>query len=338
MSDRSDSPSENPENAPEEIEALAASDAANVMDAFDRNRNKILIGFALIAILICGVLVSGQLKKQKHLAAGSAYSAALNKKEVAAFDAVLVDFPGTIAAGNAMLSKAELQIDQGKPEDARATLETFTSDFSSHPRHAQGLFALGNLYHISGDAAKAKDYYQQSIDDQPDGELTPLARIRLGDLALEAGDKEAADQRYQESYTLHPGNRFVEYAEEKIALLRIGNPPKVKRPEPPKPEPAPETEPKPEAAKPNAAKPGPAAAPANKKGKAPAKGKQPAPKGKGKAKGEDGKAAPKGNAKAPVQPKSAPKGPGKAKAPALPKSAPKAPAAPKADAPKAPAN
>jgi TolA-binding protein len=341
MSDRSDSPSENPENAPEEIEALAASDAANVMDSFDRNRTKILIGFALVAILICGILVSGQLKKQKHLAAGSAYSSALSKKEVAAFDAVAVDFPGTIAAGNAMLSKAELQIDQGKPEDARATLETFTSDFPKHPRHAQGLFALGNLYHTSGDAAKAKDYYQQCIDEQPDGELTPLARIRLGDLALEAGDKEAADQRYQESYTLHPGNRFVEYAEEKIALLKIGNPPKVKRPEPPQPEPAPEAEPKAEAAK-----PGPAGAPANEKGKAPAKGKQPAPEGKGKA-------APKGNPKAPGKAKapaegkakSAPKGPGKANAPAQPKSAPKteapkaaapkAPAAPKSDAPKA---
>ena len=322
MSDRSDSPAENPENTPEEPEALAASDAAKVMDSFEQNRNKILIGFALATIVICAILISGQLKRQKHLDAARAYSSALEKKEVAAFDAVIVEHPGSLAAGNAMVSKAELLSDQGKPEDARSTLETFVSDYSDHPRHAQGLFALGNLYHISGDREKAADYYEQSIDAAPDAEMTPLARIRLGDLALEAGDKDAADQRYQESFTLHPGNRFIDYAEEKIALLKVGNPPAVKRPAPepePKPEdpapnaeaksdpkPAPKGEAKPaekpaDKAKGKAAGDGKGKAPAKAKSKAPAKGKGP---GKGKAKSAADKAKqPAPKAKAPSQPK-----------------------------------
>jgi tetratricopeptide (TPR) repeat protein len=308
MSDRSDSPAENPENAPEEPEALAASDAAKVMDSFEQNRNKILIGFALATIIICAVLISGQLKRQKHLDAARAYSAALEKKEVASFDAVIIEHPGSLAAGNAMISKAELLSDQGKPEDARSTLETFVSDYSEHPRHAQGLFALGNLYHVSGDREKAADFYQQSIDAAPDAEMTPLARIRLGDLALEAGDMDAADQRYQESFTLHPGNRFIDYAEEKIALLKVGNPPAVKRPAP-EPEPKPE-EPAPKAqgkgGKQNAGK---AKAAAKAKSKAPAKAKGP---GNGKAKNASNKITP-------VAPKA--KGPqAKGKAPAQPKS------------------
>lgn len=302
MSDRSDSPAENPENAPEEPEALAASDAAKVMDSFEQNRNKILIGFALATIIICAVLISGQLKRQKHLDAARAYSSALEKKEVASFDAVIIEHPGSLAAGNAMISKAELLSDQGKPEDARSTLETFVSDYSEHPRHAQGLFALGNLYHVSGDREKAADFYQQSIDAAPDAEMTPLARIRLGDLALEAGDMDAADQRYQESFTLHPGNRFIDYAEEKIALLKVGNPPAVKRP-------APEPEPKPEEPAPKAeAKSAPKQSPDASKGDA-----KPAPKAQGKGGKQNAgkaKAAAKAKSKAPAKAK----GPGNGKA------------------------
>ncbi len=287
--------SETPENqdqAPEEIEALSASDAATVVDSIDRNRSKIFIVIVASAIAACAFLVVGQMKKQKHLEAASAYTSALDKGEIAALDAVVVDFPGSIAAGNSLLSKAELQIDQGKPEDAQATLEQFVADFSTHARHAQGIFGLANLYHVSGDAEKAKDYYEQTIAAQSDGELTPLARIRLGDLAAEAGDKETADQQYQESYTSHPGNPFFGYAEDKIALLKIGNPPIVKRPVvEPKPEPkaeAPKAAPKAEV-EPAPAKSADKPKPVEKK-KAPAKTAKPS-NGKGKGKGKNKKTA-----------------------------------------------
>lgn len=224
-------PSEEPKN----LDALAASEASGVVDAIDRHRTKILAAIAISAIVLCGILVGAQLKKQKHLAAAAAYTSAVSKGEIAALDGVVVEFPGSIPAGNALLSKAELQIDQGKPEDARATLERFVGEFKSHPRYAQGLFAIANIYHTSGDAEKAKLHYEQVIEAQKDGELTPLARIRLGDLALEAGDTKTADQRYQESYTLHPGNPFFKYAEEKLALLKVGNPKEVEKPAPPAP-------------------------------------------------------------------------------------------------------
>lgn len=257
MSDRPENPTESPAESTDEMEALSASDAAKVMDSLERNRNKILIGVALAAIAVGAVLIGTQMKKQKHLAASRAYSVALGKKEVAAFDAVVVEHAGTIAAGDALLSKAELQNDQGKLEDARATLESFVADFPEHPRHAQGLFALANLFHISDDLEKASSYYEQTISAQPDGELTPLARIRLGDIALEKGETETAEQRYQESFALHPGNPFVNYAEEKISLLAVGEPPVVKRPEP---------EPAPEASEP-ATEPANGATPAEAKGK-----------------------------------------------------------------------
>lgn len=264
MAEAPQKPNESEE--PANLDALAASEAHGVVDTIDRHRTKILAFVALSAIVLCAVLITGQLKKQKHLAAASAFTSAVTKGEIAALDGVLVDFPGTVPAGNALLSKAELQIDQGKPADAVATLDRFLADFSAHPRYAQGLFALANLHHQSGESQKARDFYEKVIGAQPDGELTPLARIRLGDLALEAGDTETADARYQESFTLHPGNPFFSYAEEKIALLKVGNPPQVDKPAPPAPAEATTTgTPAPAPAKPEAPKaatPAPAAAPA----------------------------------------------------------------------------
>lgn len=307
---RPEEPGDDPAGeGPEVIEALSASDAASVMDSLDRNRNKILIGVGGAAVVTCAILVGGQLKQQAHLEAATAYSAALDKREIAAFDGVVVDHPGSVAAGNALLSKAELQIDQGKPADAQTTIERFINEFGGHPRYAQGIFAMGNLYHLSGDAEKAKEYYERTLEVQPDGELSPLARIRIGDLSLEAGKSDEAEQNYQEAFSQHPGTPFFGYAEEKMALLAVGSPPVVKRPEP---EPEPEPEVKPEDA--------PKATPGDAK---PADAPK-AAKGKGKAKpgNEKGKPkeAPKGKTKAPAQPKE-----GKAK--------PKQPA-PKASEPK----
>ncbi|MEM9016355.1 MAG: tetratricopeptide repeat protein [Verrucomicrobiota bacterium] len=305
MSDKSEESSDLPKDAPldsepEAPDALSASEAAQVMDSIEKNRNKILIGVGAIAIAICGVLVSSQLKKQKHLAAASAYTAAAQSGEVAALDAVVVDHPGSIGAGNALLTKAELQIDQGKPEDARSTLESFIADYQNHPRVAQGVFALGNLYHVSGDLEKAKEFYEQTLTVQPDGELSPLARIRLGDLALDEGDRDAAERRYEESFTQHPGNPFFSYAEEKITLLTVGDTPVVKRPEP-----------EPEVAEPEVAKPDAAAPPAQTDAAAVDAPKPKAGKGKAKTTGSGGA---KGKAKTPATSKAKTPGNGKGKA------------------------
>ncbi len=309
-----DTPKTPSDSSVEEVEALSASEAGGVVDAIDRHRTKILFAVLAGAILFCAVLVTGQLKKQKHLEASAAYTEAVTEREIAALDGVVVNYPGSIPAGNALLSKAEIQIRQGKSEDAAKTFETFLADYSNHPRKAHGYFALGNLFHQSGDAAKATENYEKTIEIQSDGELTPLARIRLGDLALEAGDTDSADQRYQESYTLHPDNPFFEYAQEKIELLKIGSPTVVERPKPePKPEPKAVEKPAEIKAQPKpATQSKPQAKPESK----------PAPKSKGKSKGK-GKGKSKGKAGAKAGPKGNPdkKPAPKAKAPAAPKTA-----------------
>ncbi len=319
-----DAPQKPNESEPKNLDALAASEASGVVDAIERHRTKILAAIALAAIVLCGALVASQLKKQRHLAAAAAYTAAASKGEIAALDSVLVGHPGSVPAGNALLTKADLQIDQGKSEDARATLERFVAEFKGHPLYPQGLFALANVFHVAGDKEMAKSHYEKLIEVQKDGELTPLARIRLGDLALEAGDTATADQRYQEAYTLHPGTPFFDYAEEKIALLKVGNPPEVERPAPPA-----EENPKPEVPKSEAP-----AAPAPEAPKAETPAPAPAPVApQPEALKPEAPAAP-----APEAPKAEAPAPAPAPAPVAPQPEapkPEAPAVPAPEAPKA---
>ena len=101
-------------NNPEPIEeALAESQAGGVIDVLDHNRNRLLIGIVCGAVAIAAALLFFQIKKQKHLEAGTAFSKAAGSRDIAALDGVLVEFPGSIAAGNALLTKADIQIDRG---------------------------------------------------------------------------------------------------------------------------------------------------------------------------------------------------------------------------------
>ncbi|MDF1756434.1 MAG: tetratricopeptide repeat protein [Verrucomicrobiales bacterium] len=293
------------------VEALAESHAPGIVDTIEKNR-VILIGTAIaLFCLLAFFLVGRQLGAQRHLEAGQMYTEAATARSIEGLDKVVSEFSGSISAGNALITKADIQIDQGKSQDAISTLNTVANEFVSHPRHVQAYYMLGNLYHKSGDYEKARENYSKVLEIQKDGEYSPITKIRLGDIELAEGNKDKARQHYEESFTLYPGNPFFDTAERRIAQLKLGNPPVVDPPAPP-------AEAKEEAAE----APKPAAPAATEEAVAPA-----APKG-------GAKGSPKGKADppaAPAAPKGGAKGSPKGKA-----DPPAAPAAPKGGAKESP--
>jgi predicted negative regulator of RcsB-dependent stress response len=233
----------------EQTEVVSESHAAGVVDAIEKNRVLVISSAVVLLAILAFVLVGKQLGQQKHLNAGMAFTKAATSRNVESLDKVVADYPGSISAGNAILSKADVQIDQGKPKDAISTLETMVGSYMTHPRYAQVFYMLGNIYHKSGDKEKARENYEKVIEVQQDGELTPITRIRLGDLAFAGGDLEKAEQLYEESYTIHPGNPFVPTAENRIAQLKVGSPSEIDRPKPPEPKKKEEEKPAPNAVK-----------------------------------------------------------------------------------------
>ncbi len=168
MADASQKPHESED--PRNLDALSASEAPGVVDAIERNRTKILAGITIGAIVLCGVLVTGQVKKQKHLEASAAYTAAAGKADIAALDAVVVNFPGSIGAGNALLKKADLQSTKASPRTPVPPSSVSHRRVCEPPAASPGLFALANLFHVAGDREKAKAHYEKGHRRAKDGD------------------------------------------------------------------------------------------------------------------------------------------------------------------------
>ncbi len=230
---------EKPENSqPASVPvAETTEEMADVISQLEGNKKIMLIAILGLTLAFGTVVVVRELVSQKHLAAAEAYSQAAHSRSVEELDQVVSDYPKSLAAGDALLTKSELQITSGKPEDAQVTLLTFIEKHKKHPRHAQGLFGLGNLHQIGGDVENAGKYYDRVLKEYPDSDIAPLAMIRQGDLLLAQGKKEEARQKYESIMPTYRGTPFFERIEEKIALLDVEKLPVVPAPEEPAPEP-----------------------------------------------------------------------------------------------------
>ncbi len=212
---------------------VSESHASGIVDSIERNRIILLSSVLGIFGLIAGFFIFKHLADQRHLEAGMMFTEAASSKNIDGLNKVITDFGSSIAAGNAMLTKADIFINQGKPEDAINVLNEMVRYGVNHPRYVQTFYVLANIYHKSGDLAKAEENYNKVLELQPDAELSPITMIRLGDLELAKGNPEKARQKYEESFTKYPGSAFFATAERRIAQLKLGTPTEIERPKPP---------------------------------------------------------------------------------------------------------
>lgn len=323
---------------------------SQAIELLDRHRNTVMIVAVVAVLAICASLVLRELNRQKRSEAAQAFSTAAGERSIEKLDAVVTDYEGSASAGNALLTKAEVQLDQDKFEDAKTTLLTFVDKYGNHPRHAQGLYALGNLSQRTGDLEAAADYYDRALAADSAGDMGPLMLIRKGDLALAQADSlraagkteeaeakvEEALQQYEESIT-RPEFRsspYIEIAEQRLDLAKVGDVPVV--PAPPEPEPEPEPAPAPAETNPAPAKPA-AEKPAEPKAETkPAPAKPAAEKPKAEQPDQPKPAAkPAPEAEAPAKPKAEEKPAAATDAPAEPKPATPAEEPAKDEAPEA---
>ncbi|MEM7147726.1 MAG: tetratricopeptide repeat protein [Verrucomicrobiota bacterium] len=240
-----------PENTPaEELgAAVVESEAPSGAEAyFEKNKTKIVALVCLVIIGAAAFIILSNVSKQKNLEAANAFT---NAQTAEQYRQVSIDYQGTVAGGNALLMKADLETKEQNRQAATATITDFVSSYQSHPRYAQGLFALAEFAQDDGNLDEAKRRFQEIVDTQSATEFAPLALMRVGDIA-------AANKNYEEArgiYTSIPGrfpaNPFIQKVAQKIELLNlVSPPPDLKKQEPTAAGPAaPQTEPAPAPAK-----------------------------------------------------------------------------------------
>ena len=249
-------------------------EATAAIAVLEANQKKAIIAVVLAVLLVVTYVIYGQIKEANHIAAAQAYTSAAEAGSIDSLNMVITAHRGTVAAGNALLSKAELEQTSGKVEDAKKTLTTFVNNYADHPRAVQGWFALGHLEQQAGQLDAAQTNYDKALQVGPGSDLAPMIKLRQGDIARSKGDKEAARQIYEAIPPSHPASQYINLVTERVSALDAPELPRVDPP--PAPPEEPESKPNPAAKKDGgpAAKPTPAEKPA----KAPASADKPAKK------------------------------------------------------------
>ena len=116
---------------------------------------------------------------------------------LADFEAILADNPGDVEA---LLEHAQIKVLQGKYDEAEGEFRFLLALAPGLPGVA---FGLGDVLAGRGDVVGAREAYQQYVRARPDD---PLGHLRLGNLALQAGEAREARDRFREALRLAPAN------------------------------------------------------------------------------------------------------------------------------------
>ena len=216
------------------VPTLAAAAPESPLEKFlDRNFSKII---ALVLLIAAAVVIVGILRHRSAEAATNAAVAATRASTPEDCDVVVAAHPGSTAAGNSLLKKANLLWDQNKKDSSLAVLREFTGSFSDHPFRLQGMASLATRLQEMGTLDEAKKLFEQIITDNPTHDLAGLSQLRVGDILWQQGKEAEAKKYYEELPRKFPGSPFFEENASRLEWIGAGLP--TKEVEPPKPPPA----------------------------------------------------------------------------------------------------
>jgi len=212
--------------------------AENRIEQFlEENFKKIMVALLLVAAVLAGVFTSRHFAAKRNLEAAERFASATGVEDC---DVVIQKYPGSTAAGNALLQKADLLWHQGKKESSIAALQEFLKTQPSHKLRASAAVALGTKQAAIGDVAAGRETLEAFLKSNPQSELAPAADIELGDLLWQEGKDAEAKKHFDSLLQKYPGKMamFNQALEERQQLMGSGLPQKEVAGPPPAPKPA----------------------------------------------------------------------------------------------------
>lgn len=204
----------------------------------ETNLRKLLTFVAVLAAALAAYGLASHSKRKSFEDAGAAF---VRAKSVEDLDVLIAQSKGSIAAGNALLKKAELLWQQNKKSTSVDSLREFAKSYPDHPLLAEALIALGTKQESLAQRDEAKQVFERVAREFPKSELAALADLRLGDLAMAQGNEEEARKIFEGMPAKHAANGaqnpFLPQAEARLEWLaaklptkEVDGPPKPKEP------------------------------------------------------------------------------------------------------------
>jgi predicted negative regulator of RcsB-dependent stress response len=192
-----------------------------------KHQVKLIALASLLIVVALGILIQREIKKSEEEAAGALL---VSSKETSDFEDITADFAETAAAGSAKLLLADKQWQDGKQDDAVATLRGLIDSAEAHPARVNAQASLAAKLLQQGKTEDAKALYTELTEDSSAVYLAAYAWITLGDMAVKKGDLEAAEKAYT---TVEKDFSKTSYSQDAIArrlLMKAQKPIEVAAP------------------------------------------------------------------------------------------------------------
>jgi len=143
------------------------------------------------------------------------------KAETAAdFAAVLKQYPGTTAAGDAALRMADKLREEKKYDEAVTVLRKFVEKYPAHPLAAGGWTSLGATYEMQGKLDEALEANASAIAKYPDAYTTPIAMMSQARIYLLKGKKDEARRTYQDVAARYGQTIYARQAMQELHFIK----------------------------------------------------------------------------------------------------------------------
>jgi predicted negative regulator of RcsB-dependent stress response len=185
----------------------------------------------VIYLVLAGVVATGAfaiIRHNQRTAAELAGAEATAAKTIDDCNVVLQKHKGTAAAGTALLTKAKLEWEQTKKDDAVKSLRSFVQDYTDHPFHVQGILALASRLESMGDkdAAEAQTLFEKITKEHKDHPAAALAQMRIGESLLASGKSDEAKAVFEELQRKFPSKEFFDETAKRLDWIAAGLPTK----------------------------------------------------------------------------------------------------------------
>lgn len=183
---------------------------------WEKNKSAIIGAVALLVLAAIGSAVWFVYSSTRSAAAQKLLADA---KDIAGFEAVVNQYPGSMPAADALLRLATAQREAGDLEKSSAAFQNFLEKFPDHQLAGGALLGVGQNQDAAGKADAAISTYQQVVTRYPKSYAAPFAAYSEGEILLRRFQRDDALRSFNMVLTQFPQSPAARMASNQIGRL-----------------------------------------------------------------------------------------------------------------------
>ena len=169
------------------------------------HKQKILAAAVVLILLLFGGSIYFGLQAVKTQKAQAAYAAA---DSIEGWQALIREFPDSIAAGDSYLRIGQKMREDGKYSESDTAYDSFVHRFPKHPLLVTGYMGLAANAELEHHLDKALDEYKEVGTQFSSSYMAPMALFQQARLAETKGELKEAQQLFESIVRRYPESTF----------------------------------------------------------------------------------------------------------------------------------